>query len=398
MVKHTHQGKQKIPNLLLKQARQQRFWTLEEVASRINSLPGFGPGSPDPYTISRWERGISFPSPRYCRALCHIFELDAQMLGLLPSLSTGAEEGKLSSSPVKLVQHLSDPRCDWVNNVAWSSDDAYLAAATDSTFISLWDVNHNNYYTTYYALPDYWVNDVSWHENISLVAAACANKHGHGRVRVWSFPGGQLLLDKPANALRAVSWAPQKPLLAYAGNATSIVILNPFVEGPIVHYTGHGNRAINSIRWSPDGALVCSADDQGQVHLWIAQTGKTIQIYTGHRQKVYDISWSPDGSLVATASVDTTVQIWEPLSARHLFTYDKHTDPVHCVSWSPQGDFLASGGTDKTVQIWHAATGEHYATCGTHTSYIHAVLWAPHRPLLAVGCQHEGIELWQVHR
>src|SRR5579859_1039331 len=84
MEKPVQPKKPKIPNQRLKQAREQRFWTLEDVAIHISDLPDFGPGEPDPYTVGRWERGVSFPSPRYCRALCTIFAMDAQALGLAP--------------------------------------------------------------------------------------------------------------------------------------------------------------------------------------------------------------------------------------------------------------------------------------------------------------------------
>ncbi|MBV9691207.1 MAG: NACHT domain-containing protein [Ktedonobacteraceae bacterium] len=84
MKEQTYPKKKGKPNQKLKQERELRFWTLEEVATRISRLPDFGPGEPDPRTVARWERGISFPSPRYRHALCDVFDLDAQELGLLP--------------------------------------------------------------------------------------------------------------------------------------------------------------------------------------------------------------------------------------------------------------------------------------------------------------------------
>lgn len=78
----TRRGK---PNLRLKQEREKRFWTLEDVATRISNLPDFASGEPDPRTVGRWERGSSFPTPRYCRALCTVFQLEAHLLGLANS-------------------------------------------------------------------------------------------------------------------------------------------------------------------------------------------------------------------------------------------------------------------------------------------------------------------------
>ena len=88
-------GKIKNPNQRLRQERERRFWTIEDVATRISNLPEFTPGEPDPRTVRRWEQGISFPSPRYCRALCLIFDLDAQALGLVPSPTKQENEQSL---------------------------------------------------------------------------------------------------------------------------------------------------------------------------------------------------------------------------------------------------------------------------------------------------------------
>ncbi len=94
MENKTNTEKQKHPNVRLKQAREQHLWTLEDVAKRISNLPDFAPGIPDPRTVARWERGTSFPSPRYCRALCAIFEMDAQSLELTPLSSDQTSDQK----------------------------------------------------------------------------------------------------------------------------------------------------------------------------------------------------------------------------------------------------------------------------------------------------------------
>ncbi len=64
-----------VPNQRLREERERRTWTLEDVAERIDL--------PDSHTVSRWERGISFPSARYRQALCRIFEKPPGELGLL---------------------------------------------------------------------------------------------------------------------------------------------------------------------------------------------------------------------------------------------------------------------------------------------------------------------------
>lgn len=59
---------------ILRQARELRGWSQAKVAKEVDADIG---------TVSRWERGISTPSPYFRERLCQIFEMDAQALGFL---------------------------------------------------------------------------------------------------------------------------------------------------------------------------------------------------------------------------------------------------------------------------------------------------------------------------
>jgi len=65
---------QATPNLRLSRAREQRGWSQQEVADQIGTTP---------VNISRWERGITVPSPYFRHKLCDLFGKDAQDLGLV---------------------------------------------------------------------------------------------------------------------------------------------------------------------------------------------------------------------------------------------------------------------------------------------------------------------------
>jgi len=66
---------QAIPNDLLRRARLERGWTQKTVAERI--------GAPNDIMVTRWERGLAFPSAYYVERLCQLFEQKASDLGLL---------------------------------------------------------------------------------------------------------------------------------------------------------------------------------------------------------------------------------------------------------------------------------------------------------------------------
>ena len=61
------------PKQRLTAARTRRRWTQLEVADQIGTTPG---------NVSRWERGITSPSPYFRHKLCELFGMSAHELGL----------------------------------------------------------------------------------------------------------------------------------------------------------------------------------------------------------------------------------------------------------------------------------------------------------------------------
>jgi Predicted ATPase len=64
-----------VPNHLLRAEREQRNWSHKNVAERIDL--------PDPQTVGRWERGMTFPQPHYRQRLCELYGKSAAELGLM---------------------------------------------------------------------------------------------------------------------------------------------------------------------------------------------------------------------------------------------------------------------------------------------------------------------------
>ena len=85
----------------------------------------------------------------------------------------------------------------------------------------------------------------------------------------------------------------------------------PAVSSPRLTYKGHSGAVIN-VAWSPDGKRIASGGDDNIVHVWDAETGRTLLQYRGHTDNVFKVAWSPDGMLIASAGADDTVQVWRP--------------------------------------------------------------------------------------
>jgi transcriptional regulator with XRE-family HTH domain len=92
---------QAIPNLLLRQARESRQLTQDEVADELGQL---GTGGVTGGLVSKWERGICRPSAFHRRLLCQFFEATAEQLGFGRRLDAPPDDAPTGG----LLKHAGD--------------------------------------------------------------------------------------------------------------------------------------------------------------------------------------------------------------------------------------------------------------------------------------------------
>lgn len=84
-----------LPNLALRQAREERNWSQQQVATLLGT---------NTFTVCRWECGSAFPSPHYRQKLCQLFDKLPRELGLLPQTFQ-----RLDDTPTTLQADLALP-------------------------------------------------------------------------------------------------------------------------------------------------------------------------------------------------------------------------------------------------------------------------------------------------
>ena len=123
-----------------------------------------------------------------------------------------------------------------------------------------------------------------------------------------------------------------------------------------------------SVAFSPDGRILASAHQGGDVVLWDARDGRQLGLLKGHRDQVDQVVFSPDGRSLATAGKDKTVKLWSLATRRQTAraTLKGDLTPVWSVAYSPDGKTLAVADgpidTPGTVTLWDLATRKVKAT------------------------------------
>ncbi len=223
-----------------------------------------------------------------------------------------------------------------------------------------------------------------------------ANAGGAGRSRRMPVRGGLRWVWVP---LLVLAWYFSEPLqgLSYAGVYSVSKVVTEAGQPPSFKLTGHAG-AIWRVAWSPDGARVASAADDGTARIWEVapdrHSGRTIATLTGHTRGVTGIAWSPAGTQVATGSLDGTVRVWDSATGTAIATLE-HGREVYSVAWSPDGRWLAAAGRGS-VSIWDAATDapREAASLTDGGIWISRLAWSPDGRRLAAAADGGASYVW----
>ncbi|XP_006788711.1 chromatin assembly factor 1 subunit B [Neolamprologus brichardi] len=131
-------------------------------------------------------------------------------------------------------------------------------------------------------------------------------------------------------------------------------------------------KAVNVVRFSPNGELLASGGDDALILLWKLNDSKepeqasvfqededaqlnkeswtVVKTLRGHIEDVYDICWTRDGNFMVSGSVDNTAIMWDINKGQKLSILNDHKSYVQGVTWDPQGQYIATLSCDRVKQ------------------------------------------------
>ena len=197
------------------------------------------------------------------------------------------------------------------------------------------------------------------------------------------------------SSVNSVSFSPDGAILASGSGDPSVKLWDVATRTNIATRTRF-TISVNSVSFSPDGAILASGSLDRIIKLWDVVARTNIATLTGHRGRVTSVSFSSDGAILASGSWDDTVKLWDVATQTNIATLEGHTRNVTSVSFSPDGAILASGSWDDTVKLWDVVTQTNIATLEGHTSDVTSVSFSPDSAILASGSWDDTVKLWDV--
>ncbi|XP_054739981.1 chromatin assembly factor 1 subunit B [Anastrepha obliqua] len=133
-------------------------------------------------------------------------------------------------------------------------------------------------------------------------------------------------------------------------------------------------RAVNAVKWSPNGELLASGDDESVVFIW-KQKGEleplnildntneqdkevwiVLKVLRGHMEDIYDLSWAPNSQFLVSGSVDNTAIVWDVHKGKSIGMLRDHKSFVQGVAWDPKNQYIATLSSDRFLRIFDIQT------------------------------------------
>jgi WD40 repeat protein len=316
----------------------------------------------------------------------------------------------LRSEIPKHLRVLSFKPIKQVSCVAVHPDNQILASGDEDHKVRIWDLATGKVlheYTRYY--HDKYSGDVN---------ALTFSQDGRFLITAGFVSGSRSLQDVKQKKIQILNWKTGE-LVDYLPNSsrfenTCTVVLcansnviafdsNNRIElydfslrTSIKTLEGHLTQ-VRSIAFSPNGEMLVSSDEDGQVRAWKWQKSDLSEIYLKIASSVNTITINSENHFMAIGSEDRKIIIFDLISKKVSIELDGHMDAVNSLAFSPNGQILASGSRDDTVKLWHVKTGKLLDTieCNSCWKNVLSVSFSPDGQTLAAGLAGGEIKTWQ---
>jgi WD40 repeat protein len=141
------------------------------------------------------------------------------------------------------------------------------------------------------------------------------------------------------------------------------------------------------------------------VAFWDLQTGKEIQTWQGHRDRIESVSFAPGGKQVLTASADSGLYLWDAGTSVRLRDFVlkavvaknfRGGEQMNLFQvrggFTPDGKRVAGLRWGEKLHLWDAASGKQIGQLGAAKGHTAFAFSADGKTLVLLG--PEGMELW----
>ncbi|TFK22112.1 WD40 repeat-like protein [Coprinopsis marcescibilis] len=177
-----------------------------------------------------------------------------------------------------------------------------------------------------------------------------------GQLLVWEWQSESYVLKQQGHFfdMNTIDYAPDGQTVATGGDDGKVKLWSSFSGFCFVTFTEH-TAPVTTVAFAKQGSVLFTASLDGTVRAYDLIRYRNFRVFTSPSPVQFScLAVDPSGEVVAAGSTDSfEVFLWSVQTGKLLDILTGHEGPVSSLAFSPIGDNqLASGSWDKTVRIW----------------------------------------------
>jgi WD40 repeat protein len=255
-----------------------------------------------------------------------------------------------------------------IRSIAFSPDGAWLASGSEDNAVRLWEVRTGKLTGTL----EMERREEAFERGVTSVAfdpdgTRLAIGNRDGAARLWDLRTRQVLLAAegigPYEQVLSVAFSPDGARFAIGFRGIiygirGVIQMLDFGSGiPKPWELDVPDVRIDSLAFSPDGALLAAAGLEGTLQIWDVRKGKPVAVRREHDGPLNAVTFSPDGVLVAAAGEDGTARLWETRTGKTAGILEQKSalepDPVRSRGRLNSLVFSERGSLLTAYHLWY---------------------------------------------
>ncbi|ETO05853.1 WD repeat-containing protein [Reticulomyxa filosa] len=204
-----------------------------------------------------------------------------------------------------------------------------------------------------------------------------------------------MVLQTHNDAVRNITFSADGRNMVSASYDNTIRILDVSSGKQLQNFIGHDNR-IFVARFSPDEHTIISCSKDDTIRLWNINTGTEIIEFKKYLNNVWDVNFSPDGKYIVAGLGDGTIRLYDVNSEIEIKQLLGHSKGVLSIQFSSDGKMIVSSSVDNTINLWNVKSGKILKKFEGHSNYVMRAKFSPDDKFI-VSCSCDNtIRIWNI--